>query len=78
MPDWLLELVKSFGAPGLVIGGLAYAVKKLWDRYDAVQEARLADRDKLLTALNQNTEAQLNNARQTESLKEVIQARRVR
>lgn len=51
------NILLQMGLPGLVIAGLAYTSKKLFDRYCDVQEKRIMEAQAQTTALNANTAA---------------------
>lgn len=36
-------ILETYGLPGVVIFTLGWAVKHLWDRYNEVQDARIAE-----------------------------------
>lgn len=51
------DILLQMGLPGLCIGTLAIACKRLFDRYCSVQEKRIVEAQAQTTALNSNTEA---------------------
>lgn len=36
-------ILESYGLAGFVIAAMAWAIRALWERYNAVQDARLVD-----------------------------------
>lgn len=51
------DILLQMGLPGLVIAGLAFACRRLFERYCAVQEKRIVEAQAQTTALNFNTAA---------------------
>ena len=56
MPDWIVDVAKLFGPPGVIGAILVVAVVKLYLRNDEIQEKRIADSLAWQTAMRDNTE----------------------
>lgn len=62
------QYLLSLGLPGVVILGLAFAVKTLWTRYSDTQDARIKEGRECVEAMSNNTHA-------LEKLTDVLSAR---
>jgi hypothetical protein len=62
------QYLVSLGLPGVVILGLTYAVKTIWNRYSDSQEARIKEGRECVEAISNNTHA-------LEKLTDVLSAR---
>jgi hypothetical protein len=71
--EWVVDILKSYGLAGVVIAGLAYAVRWLIKSSNEVNNSRLGERDILIKALEANTTAIKENAKVTEARNIVTQ-----
>jgi hypothetical protein len=71
--EWAVDILKSYGLAGVVIAGLAYAVRWLIKSANEVNNSRLGERDVLIKTIEANTTAIKENAKVTEARNAVTQ-----
>lgn len=61
--EWIVEILKANGLQGVIIFVLAGALWHIWKELQTVNQLRLQERESLINALNNNTNATLEHAR---------------
>lgn len=62
MEQFILNVLSGYGLAGVVILGLGWAVLQQWRTANRINETRLNERDVLIQALQNNTQATKDNA----------------
>lgn len=73
MEQFILNVLSGYGLAGVVILGLGWAVLQQWRSANKINESRLGERDVLIQALQNNTQATKDNAAAIASRNEVTE-----